>query len=222
MLKAIIFDMDGLLLDSERVYLNKAQEMIKKYNYPIDMELLLKTIGLNSKKIDELLSNTLGENFDIKLYRQRINKCLGESLYAEPIPLMKGVKELLNYLKQNHIPMVIATSTYRPLAVKALVNAGIDQYFDFLVCGDEVTNSKPDPEIYLKTIDKLGIKKEEAIIFEDSRNGLISANSAGVRCILIPDLVFIEDEKRKLAYRICEHINDAIEIIDKEIKCVNH
>ena len=132
----------------------------------------------------------------------------------EGLPLKKGVKELLAYGKSQGYKMAVATSSSREYAMGNLIRAGIDSYFDSVVCGDMVKKAKPDPEIYQKACESLGIQPEYCMAFEDAPGGILSAHQAGMQVIMVPDLVQPTEEIRKLTYRVCDSLADVIGILN--------
>ena len=134
---------------------------------------------------------------------------------TQAIPLKKGVIELLDWLKENNIPIAVASSTPKDLAKSKLTLAGIFHYFDSMSNGCEVNKGKPDPEIFLLAANRLGIAPKDCLAFEDSNNGVISAVYAGMQTFQIPDLVSPCDDVIKLNHTICDSLNDALALIKK-------
>lgn len=186
--EAAIFDMDGLLLDSERIALNTIIETFQEFNLEPDIDLFKRCIGTNSKLGEQIFEEGLRGKVDHKLFR----KSWDEKYYAitmnESIPLKKGVIELLAFLQEAEIPKAIATSTKAEHARIKLKNAGLAGAFDFLVGGDQVEKSKPNPDIYLKAAEKLGANPKKCLALEDSENGVRAAFAAGMTVVQIPDI----------------------------------
>ena len=132
----------------------------------------------------------------------------------EGLPLKKGAKELLAYGKSQGYKMAVATSSSREYAMGNLIRAGIDSYFDSVVCGDMVKKAKPDPEIYQKACESLGIQPEYCMAFEDAPGGILSAHQAGMHVIMVPDLVQPTQEIRELTHRVCDSLADVIGILN--------
>ncbi|MGM9985781.1 MAG: HAD family hydrolase, partial [Bacillaceae bacterium] len=128
----------------------------------------------------------------------------------------EGLDELLQYLQANNIPMVVATSTYRKMALWILEKAGVLGYFKGIVCGDEVKESKPDPEIFVKACNLLGLQPEECIVIEDSENGLRAAHAAGIRTIFIKDLVTPVEEVLGKVHHQGKSLRDVITYLEKD------
>ena len=217
MVKLCVFDMDGLLLDSERtLYLNNALEVSKNINYPIEEEFLCSLMGAGWDDYRRRLVAHMPDSFPIEEYLRQLWLRINDIIENGKIPLRKGVKDILDYCLNNSIKMAVATSTHHDVALKCLKNAGIYDYFDYVITGDMVEKSKPDPEIFNKAIDHYGISKEDVLIFEDGHNGALAALGTGARLVLVEDLAYVDDKDRKQAYLCLKDISDAIEYIRRE------
>ncbi len=214
--KLVIFDMDGLIFNSERLYLNCAMHISEKYGYGITPELIRRTMGKNSIAIQKMIKEEMGENFPLEEYWHNVSTYehhFKETHYPE---FMKGFPELLSFLKENGIYTAVATSTRREVAVPYIRRSGIFDRMEYIICGDDLTESKPKPQIYLKVLDYYKMPADNALVFEDSANGLLSSYNAGIRCILVPDIAIVPDDVREKAYKIIESLDLAIDIIKKE------
>lgn len=205
--KAVIFDMDGLLLDTERIFLNAFKKACEQLHLEFDESVFIKIIGTNSVKTKEILINGFDNIVDYDAFRTKWFENAKEDISKNSIPLKEGALTLLDKLKQLSLPMVIATSTAHDDAKKSLELSGIIKYFKFIIAGDQVTKGKPDPEIYLKAAQKLKVDPVECIVFEDSENGVKSACAAGMDVIQMPDLVKPSDELKALGHKIYKSLN---------------
>ena len=189
MLKAVIFDVDGTLLNTERIYMRAWQEAGKKVGYDIPYEVLLKTRAISRNLADRIFKDAMGEDFHyMDLHADRV--VIAEKLIAETQDLlMPGVIETLNWLKEQGIAMAVASSTVLEKTVSHLEHAGLLCYFDAVVGGDMVDNGKPAPDIFLKAAQMLGVTAEECAVVEDSPAGIQAAWSARMIPVLIPDCV---------------------------------
>ena len=194
MIKAVIFDMDGLMFDSELLGIKITEEVMSEYPYEFDKDLNMRIIGTNEAFIQNEYRQVYGADFPFKeVWKKKKERTI--AYYEEnDIPKKTGLIELLDFLKKQHLKLGVATSTERVKTEYILKKAGIYSYFDNIVCGDEVNHSKPNPEIYLKSVQALQVKPEEALVLEDSENGLRAAHSAGIRTVFIKDLVSPLDE----------------------------
>ncbi len=206
--KAAIFDMDGLLLDTERIFLDAFKNTCRTLGYEFDMSLFVKIIGTNSVKTKEIMINGFSKGFNYDRFREEWFKYVKDFLSNNSIPFKEGAVNILKKVKKVPLPMAVATSTAYDDAIKSLETTGVINYFEFIVTGDQVSTGKPDPEIYLKAADKMGAVPDECIVFEDSENGVKSAHAAGMDVIQIPDLLEPSDELKALGHRIYDSLDD--------------
>ena len=212
-IKLIIFDMDGLILDTEKLYLEYGLEVFKELGYEITEEIFLGTVGMTDKSSGEYYSKLYGENFDYNIIVEKIDVKLLVTSKDGKVGLKNGLFELLKFLDENDVKKVVATSTARKKAEFMLENAGILDRFDFLVCGDEVKKGKPNPEIFLKAAEIAGVDPKNCMVLEDSHNGLRAANSAGMLPVMIPDLLEINEEIEKIVFKNLKTLDNVIEIL---------
>lgn len=213
MIKAVIFDMDGTLLDSERIGLKAWEYVIDKYSLPFDLSLPYRSIGLNYNSMKDLFLGELGKDFPFETYWKHTKQRFGEIEEESGIPVKQGFDKLCQYLKANKIGMYVATSTYHDSAAKELEHSGILGYFDGIIGGDEITKGKPDPEIFIKSAEKTGFEKSECLIVEDSSNGLRAGIASGMRTVFIKDIVDVPAEITDKAFAKCDDLSGVIDII---------
>lgn len=213
-IKLVIFDMDGLLIDSERhMWSHNAEKLFTRLGYKYDLEWHRTQMGVSHEKFEENAINCFGKDFPVSIYFQELLKMNEETIKNKEVPLMKGTIELLEYLKENNIQVTIATSTKKEMAHRLMEATGIDKYFATITTGDEVENGKPSPDIYLKALSKFNVPKENAIVLEDAHNGFIAAYNAGIDCIIVEDLAIIEDDDRKIAYKVTHNLNEVLTLL---------
>lgn len=213
MIKLVIFDVDGTLVDSEVVFVKAAIKNMEVNGYNIPMSAIMGIIGQNRIAGRKLIESTQDDSFDYDKYIKDYEKIRSEILENEPLKLKKGALNILNYCKEHNIKMAIATSTYREKQVKVLTNLGIIDYFDYMVFGDEIKNSKPAPDIYLKVYEHYDYNKDEMIIYEDSNNGILSGYNAGIKVVYIKDIVDVKEETLALCYKQVKDLDEGIEIL---------
>lgn len=213
MIKLVIFDVDGTLVDSEVVFVKAAIKNMEVNGYNIPMSAIMGIIGQNRVAGQKLIESTQDDSFDYDKYIKNYEKIRSEILEKEPLKLKKGALNILNYCKEHGIRMAIATSTYREKQVKILTNLGIIDYFDYMVFGDEIKNSKPAPDIYLKVYEHYNLDKDEMIIYEDSNNGILSGYNAGIRVVYIKDIVDVKEKTLSLCYKQVKDLDEGIEIL---------
>ena len=213
MIKLVIFDVDGTLVDSESIYVKAALKNLEVNHYNIPMPAIMGIIGQNRVAGRKLIESTQDDSFNYDKYINDFEKIRNQILENEPYKLKKGALNILNYCKKHNIKMVIATSTARDKQSKVLTELGIIDYFDYMVFGDEIKNSKPAPDIYLKVYEHYNIDKDEMIIYEDSKNGILSAHNAGIRVVYIKDIVDVEEEVTSLCYKQVKDLDEGIELL---------
>ncbi len=219
MIKAVLFDMDGTLLDTESTGLKAWQYIIDKYDLNLDLTLPIKSIGLNNKSMSELFYNELGAEFPFEKYWKEGTEYLKNYEKEHGIIVKNGFEELSAYLKKCNIKMLVATSTYHNSAIEKLKKAGIYEHFDGLIGGDEIENGKPAPDIFLECAKLAGYSTKECLVVEDSENGVRSALAADIRCIYIKDIKDINGELKSKVFRECKDLSQIIEVI-KEVNFI--
>lgn len=211
--QAAIFDMDGLLLDTERLCMRVFKQSCHNVHLPFYEDIYLSIIGRNSKGIEEILRSAYGNELD-KLHADwRVN--YDAIVKNQPIPIKKGVIPLLEWLQANKVRTAVATSTQKDVALVKLKLAGLDCYFDNITCGCEVTQGKPNPEIYLLAAQRLGVKPQCCLAFEDSNNGVKSAVAANMVTYQIPDLITPSEEIISLGVKIRDSLGDVLDELKK-------
>ena len=213
MIKLVIFDVDGTLVDSETVYVKAALKNLEVNHYNIPMSAVMGIIGQNKTAARKLIIESQDESFNYDKYIEDLHKIWDDILIKEPLKLKKGALNILNYCKEHNIKMAIATSTARDKQTKVLTELGIIDYFDYMVFGDEIKNSKPDPEIYLKVFEHYNYDKDKMIIYEDSNNGILSGYNAGIKVVYIKDIVDVKEETLSLCYKQVKDLDEGIEIL---------
>ncbi|MBN1378368.1 MAG: HAD family phosphatase [Gammaproteobacteria bacterium] len=194
---AVLFDMDGLLLDTEKIALHLFAETIEKAGYKWSEEVGLQMIGRNGQDADALLSAHYGTGFSIVEIRIAFLKSYQEHLLEKGVPVKDGARELLNELRRNKIPCALVTSSRRRITNLKLQGAALEQYFPVQICGDEVSKGKPDPQCYLIAADKLGLSANKCLVLEDSAPGIEAALAAGMTAWWVPDKIPATSELQK-------------------------
>ena len=194
----VIFDMDGVIFDSERVYINAYKKLASKYgidDFEVVHRACMDSIGVTRQKTKEIFFSYVGHEFDYDSYREDVQKELNMTEYE----IKPGVFELFDWLKETGARIALASSTREVSVRKSLGHAGLTEYFDQIVCGDMVSHSKPHPEIFLTAAERLGAEPSTCYIIEDSYNGIRAAHAAGAHPIMVPDILQPDDEIRGLA-----------------------
>lgn len=208
MIKAIIFDMDGLMIDSERVTFECYQERLKDMNLTMDEEFYKTLLGKPIKGIYQRFYDVYGNDFPIENVIQDVHQLMAERFETEGVPVKKGLVEVLHYLKDNNYKTIVATSSNRDRVDKILAQAKITEFFDDSICGDEVTKGKPNPEVFLKSCQKLGVNVDEAIVLEDSEAGIQASYDANIKVICIPDMKYPEKQYEEKTFKILKDLTE--------------
>ena len=208
MIKAIIFDMDGLMIDSERVTFECYQERLKDMNLTMDEEFYKTLLGKPIKGIYQRFYDVYGNDFPIQNVIQDVHQLMAERFETEGVHVKKGRIELLHYLKDNNYKTIVATSSNRDRVDKILAQAKITEFFDDSICGDEVTKGKPNPEVFLKSCQKLGVNVDEAIVLEDSEAGIQASYDANIKVICIPDMKYPEKQYEEKTFKILKDLTE--------------
>ena len=184
----IIFDMDGLMFDTERVFIMAWDYAGEKIGIGKAGYMVYKTLGMNIASSFKVWKEEFGDGYNQEELRKYTKEFLTNYYNENKVPVKKGLYNLLDFLQKNDCKMAVASSSPRWEVEKHLKDAGIYEYFKGIICGDMVENSKPDPEIYLKACALLEANPSECYALEDSKNGLLAAHRAGCRPIMVPDL----------------------------------
>ena len=213
MIKGVIFDMDGLMFDTERIYGIYWREVSAELGYPMDDELITAMCGavrdFQITRIVERFGDAVpaGEIIDECIRRTRVH------IATHPISFKAGLVELLTALRERGIPTAVATGTRRVSADDMIARTQLWAYIDAMVCGDEVSACKPDPEIFLKAAEAIGVPPQDCIVLEDSFNGIIAAHAAGAQPIMIPDTMRPTDDIRALCTHVLTRLDEVIELL---------
>ena len=214
MIKGVIFDMDGLMIDTEKLLTRFWCEAANLYGFNMTMEHVLGIRSLAAKFAEPKLKGIFGESFDYMAVRAKRIELMNDYIQKNGIEKKKGLDDLLEYLKQNGYSIAVATATDLKRTTAYLTRINIFHYFDKIVCASMVKSGKPEPDIYLKASEELGFLPSECIALEDSPNGIISAHRAGCKPIMIPDLSEPDEELLK----ICEARLDSLDLVIDYLK----
>ena len=205
--------MDGVIIDSEQAVIDCWKITADKYGIP-DIEVFChKVLGVNSENTRKIFNEMYEGRFSYDDFKPEMRDLFNKRFENGDVKVKPGCRELLNFLKENGIKTAICSSTSEAAVKREMKWVGLYELFDVYMCGDQVTRSKPDPEIWIKGLDKLGVKADNAAAIEDSYNGVRSAKAAGLYTFMVPDLVEPDDEMKSLADEILPSLNEVMERI---------
>lgn len=215
MVKAIIFDMDGLMIDSERLSYKVYDKQMRLMGYEYSEEFYKSSLGMARKEETQLYYDVYGDDFPMEEFWKKTHEEIDQILFTE-VPLKKGLIKLLQFLKENKYKTMVATSSERHRVDQILKAAKVRDYFDDVICGDEVEYSKPNPEIFLKACKKMQVTTEEVLVLEDSEAGILAAHEGGIEVICIPDMKYPGLAYATLTTRIYENLEEVIPYLKEE------
>ncbi|MFR5266915.1 HAD family hydrolase [Clostridium sp.] len=212
-INAVIFDMDGVIFDTESLYLKHWCSIFSKYGYEMTKENYLLVMGRGRKVVKEKFLSIYGENLPIdNMYKEKDYE-LSKYIEENEVPIKEGAYELLEFLKVNGYKVALATSAKRGRAMKHLKDSRFENYFDVIITGEDIEKTKPNPEIFLKALERLNIEPKKAIVIEDSIAGIKAAKNAGIFAIHVPDLKEPDEEIIKEADIIASNLLEVKSIV---------
>lgn len=212
-IRGVLFDMDGLVLDSEKLYSRFWREACLFYGYDMSYGQSLKMRALNRHAGEAMLKSFFGPDTDyIRLRTKRI-ELMDAFVETEGVELKPGIRELLAHLEERSVPAAIASSSPLPRIRSHLSRHGLDTRFAALCSGHDVANGKPAPDIYLYAATQLGLKPEECLALEDAPSGITSAFRAGCLTVMVPDQDQPAPETVPMLYAKADSLRDVIELI---------
>ncbi len=215
MIRAVIFDMDGLMIDTEKLLVKYWLEAAHYYGIPMKREHVINIRSLAAKYAIPKLQAELGRDFDYYKIRKLRIQLMNEHIERYGIEEKHGLGELLDYLKSNHYLTAVATATDYERTSRYLGSLDRLKYFDQIVCATMVENSKPEPDIYLEAASRLQIDPSLCMALEDSPNGILSAYRAGMYPVMVPDLSMPDEETNKILYRCVSDLTEVIPLLNR-------
>lgn len=213
---SVIFDMDGTLLDTQRICIPAWEYAGELQGFKNVGDCIFHVCGMNEKGWTDLLESryptidTLSFKRDMRDYIIKNGK----------VVFRKGAKELLDFLKENHIKTAIASGSSKETINHHLNEVGATHYFDAIIGGNDIENGKPAPDIFLLAAKSIGAEPSDCFVFEDSENGVRAANNAGIKCIGFPDIIPFNNETKKLLFAEIDDLSKAIEIFKEYLQKV--
>lgn len=213
MIKAIIFDMDGLMINSERVTYECYVKVLEKMNLTMSEDFYKRLLGKTLSSAYQIMFDEYGKDFPMDDVLKDVHQLMNDIFEKDGVPLKDGLIELLTYLKENNYLTIVATSSTRNRVEHLLGMADILKYYNDSICGDEVTHGKPNPEVFLRACEKLGVEPSQALVLEDSEAGIQAAHSAQIPVICIPDMKYPEPEYAQMTTEIFNSLHDVIDYL---------
>ena len=217
MIRAVLFDMDGTVFDSEKIYCACLAEVAKGSAMEKELaEVLLDISGRNRADIYAYLHARYGEEFPAEEIFAKRDERVMKQIDEEGVPFKRGFPEVFETLKKQGLAVALVTSTHRERVNKYLKMTSMENTFDYIKTGESVAHSKPAPDIFLLTAEAMGFTPEECVVVEDSRNGVLSGVRAGMKVVLIPDMQPVTPDLPPVLWQCIKTVESLPELIAKE------
>ena len=210
--KAVIFDLDGTLTDTEKYYQTAWPKALEHFGYTMEKEKALELRSLGRPFAPAKFKEWYGEDFDYMKVREYRKGLVEEMISRTGIPLKPGAKEILTWLRENNILTSLATANDYERTERYLKKIGLFEYFDKIICANMVEQGKPAPDIYAYACKQLGLYPDRTFAVEDSPNGVTSAYRAGCKVIMIPDLTQPDEDLKKMLYKKLDSLDNIKEL----------
>jgi len=219
---AVIFDMDGLMLDTERIARRMWRQVLRECGYTLTDDMYAAFIGLTPRDARLLMYETFGDDLPLGACEARANEVYRDIIERDGVPLKRGLTDCLDFLDTTTVTTAVATSTERRFAVPLLKQTNLFHRFHAVVTGDNIVRGKPAPDIFLVAAERLSASPGECIVLEDSLPGIHAARNAGMIPIMIPDLVSPPDDIRHIAHAVVSTLDVAVPLIARLIRHEEH
>ncbi len=216
MICAVIFDMDGVLIDTEKHYNAAWCQAATEAGFPFTREHALLLRSCEAKEGEKLMQGIFGPSFDYYAIRERRRELVRERLAQYGLEKKSGVEETLRFLRAKGIKTAVATATALDITKSHLTTIGVCDLFDSIVSAKNVAHGKPEPDVYLYACEQIGERPQDCMAVEDSPNGIMAAYRAGLRTVMVPDLTQPDEELTKYLYACVNSLSDLCELVDKE------
>lgn len=211
----VIFDMDGLLFDTERLFQQKKAAVMQKYGYQQGEGDYEKTLGTCGQALLDILAELYGPDYPAEKISSETREIVNRQIMSDGPPIKPGIRKLLIWLKERNIPCCVASSTRTDIVCNYVKRGALEPYFSYVIGGDQVSASKPDPEIFLKACERMNILPEHALVLEDSQNGVLAAINGGIPAICIPDMAVPKAYVLEKAAAVVSSADDVPELFER-------
>ena len=215
-IKAVLFDMDGLVIDSERIFYQGYQAASGPFGFEDPLLLATVSLGVRDEETVLLFDSIMGRAFDSVGLVRFVDQYVEDYFNTHPSPLKPGLVELLAFLQHRGIRIGMATGSVMQRAEHHLASAGIRDYFEVIISCEMVSQSKPAPEIFLTCADKLGCAPENCLALEDSLSGVMAAYYSGIKVIMVPDLIQPDEHTKGRAFAIADDLHEVLALLKNE------
>jgi beta-phosphoglucomutase family hydrolase len=212
---AVIFDLDGVILDTEGISYDAWRRAVADFGAVLEDDVYHKIVGLRIEDIEEILHSSFGADFPIHQAGKRRSQYIREHIAEHGVKLKPGVRELLDFLDKAKFARAIATSSSRLFAMRKLARSNLADRFNTVICGDDVQNGKPAPDIFLEAAKRSDTAPEQCLVFEDSENGVRAAHAARMTVIIIPDMKQPSEQITQLACRVLPSLREVIPFLQE-------
>lgn len=215
--EAVIFDMDGLLIDSEAIYIKAMQAAARAVGREMTLDFCHSMVGVPGHECNLMIEELYGAGFDIKEFRVHVSAHVRRSM-DQRVPIKPGVVELLDFLAGSKLPRAVASSALRATIENHLGKAGLLPRFTAYAGRDDVERAKPAPDVYLEAARRLGVAPERCVAFEDSSIGLAAAHAAGMYGFIVPDILEPTPEAREKCVAVLPDLHAAIPVLQRAVR----
>ena len=216
---AVLFDMDGLMLDTERMARVAWKRALLERGFPLEDTSYLRLVGRTVQDAQMILTEIFGPELPFQEIFDLRQSYYEQDIEQNGIPVKDGLTDLLDFLEANQVPKAVASSTPCWFARKKLDHTGFESRFMAIVCGDMVTRGKPFPDLFLEAARQINVLPQQCVVMEDSEAGIIAAHRAGMVPLMVPDLKQPAPEVKDLAHRVLFSLTEAIPLFDEFLRC---
>ena len=214
-IEAVVFDLDGLLIDSESLSAKCWRSAGEALGFTIKDEVCVKMLGMNETDADQVLLSELGSDLTVRKVRRSWREGVSSAIGSGALNVLPGALELIQRLRDHNLPFALATSSSTKMVEMKLASSGLAGEFEAIAAGDEIQNGKPAPDIFLKAAELIGIEPVNCLVFEDSPQGVEAAHRAGMSCIMVPSLQSPSAKTRERCLTTLSSLNDAIPFMEQ-------